>query len=162
MAEPTVQRRASLLSALVLKLLTWLDKLRSALGRPLFSVALALVAAGIVIIMTAQGSLADRFSDVGLALEYLYTGSFGTLQSTSYTLVKVTALIFTGLSVAIAFRAGLFNIGAQGQLTVGAVTAGIIGLALSTWPGWLLIPVMIMASALAGAIWGGIVGVLKA
>ncbi len=157
MAAPTMQH-----PSLASKFLAWIDKLGSALGRPLFSVVLALVAAGIVIIITSQGPLPARFADVVSAYQYLYAGSFGNLQSTAYTLVKVTALIFTGLSVAIAFRAGLFNIGAEGQLTAGAMAAGIVGLVFSTWPGWLLIPVMVIASALAGAIWGGIVGVLKA
>jgi len=133
-----------------------------ALGRPLFAVLLALIAGSIIIMITSPGSLADRFMSVIAAYQNLYAGSFGNLQSTSYTLVNVTSLIFAGLSVAIAFRAGLFNIGAAGQLTVGAVTAGIIGIKLPTWPGWLLIPLMIIASILAGAIWGGIVGVLKA
>jgi simple sugar transport system permease protein len=64
--------------------------------------------------------------------------------------------------VAIAFRAGLFNIGAAGQLAVGAMVADMIGLTFSSWPGWILIPTMLLASILAGAIWGGIVGFLKA
>ncbi len=64
--------------------------------------------------------------------------------------------------MAIAFRAGLFNIGAEGQLAVGAITASAIGINATTWPGWILIPVLIVAGALAGAIWGGIVGILKA
>ncbi|MGH2481963.1 MAG: ABC transporter permease, partial [Ktedonobacteraceae bacterium] len=74
----------------------------------------------------------------------------------------VSPLIFATLSVAIAFRAGLFNIGAGGQMTAGAMAADIIGLTYSHWPGWLLIPAMVIASILAGALWGGIVGFLKA
>ena len=85
-------------------------------------------------------------------LRIIARSAFGSGYDFGLTLFYTTPLIFTGLSVAMAFRAGLFNIGAQGQLTAGAVTAGIVGLVLSTWPGWLLIPVMIIASALAGAI----------
>lgn len=158
MAVPTMQRSHSSPAS---KLLVWMNRLGAAFGRPLFSVVLALVAAGIVIIITAQGPLTGRFGAVLSAYYYLYAGSFGTLQSTAYTLVKVTALIFTGLSVALAFRAGLFNIGAEGQLAAGAVAAGVIALKLPGLPGWLLIPMMVIASALAGAIWGGIVGWLK-
>lgn len=159
MAVPTVQRGTPSPRS---KIALWTYKLQMALGRPLFAVLLALVVGSIIIMITSPGSFVDRFMSVIAAYQNLYAGSFGNLQSTSYTLVNVTALIFTGLSVAIAFRAGLFNIGAAGQLTVGAVTAGIIGIELHTWPGWLLVPLMIIASALAGAVWGGLVGALKA
>jgi simple sugar transport system permease protein len=125
-------------------------------------VALAVVAGGIVIMFTSQGSPVDRFLAVITAYQALFTGSFGDPQSLSYTLVRVGPLILTGLSVAIAYRAGLFNIGAEGQLAVGAMTAGIIAFEAPTLPGWLLIPLMIIGSMLAGAVWGGIVGILKA
>jgi ABC-type uncharacterized transport system permease subunit len=132
------------------------------LARPLFAVILAMIAGIIVIMFTSPGSFGDRFSAAIMAYQSLYTGSFGSIQSLSYTLVKVGPLILTGLSVSIAFRAGLFNIGAEGQLAVGAMTAGIIGFKFPTLPGWILIPMMIIGSMLAGAIWGGIVGWLKA
>ncbi len=121
-----------------------------------------MIAGGIVIMITSSGSLIDRFTAATTAYQALYAGSLGDPQSFSFTLVNVTPLILTGLSVAIAFRAGLFNIGAEGQLAVGAMTAGAIGIKATTWPGWLLIPTMVIASMLAGAIWGGIVGILKA
>src|SRR6266571_989229 len=141
---------------------TWIRKLGTSIGRPLFAVVLAMIVGGIVIMITSSGSLIDRYTAATTAYQALYAGSFGDPQSFSFTLVNVTPLILTGLSVAIAFRAGLFNIGAEGQLAVGAMTAGVIGLKAATWPGWLLIPTMIIASMLAGAIWGGIVGILKA
>ncbi len=117
-----------------------------------------MIAGGLVIFFTQGGS----FSAVVNGYQTLFTGAFGTGQNISYTLVNVTQLALCGLSVAIAFRAGLFNIGAEGQLAVGAMTAAIIGLKFSTWPGWLLTPLMIIASMVAGGIWGGIVGFLKA
>jgi simple sugar transport system permease protein len=115
-----------------------------------------------MIMITSPGSIVNRFNSALIAYQYLFTGSFGNLQSLSYTLVNTSALIFTGLSVAIAYRAGLFNIGAAGQLTVGTVVSGLIALLLPTASAWLLIPLMIIGGALAGAIWGGIVGLLKA
>ena len=139
-----------------------LRRLGIAVGRPLFAVVLAMVAGIIVIMFTSPGSVSDRFSESISAYQALFSGSFGSVQSLSYTLVNVTPLIFAGLSVAIAFRAGLFNIGAEGQLAVGALTASTIGIYASHWPGWILIPVLIVSGALAGAIWGGIVGLLKA
>ncbi len=159
MAAPTVQRGTPSSAP---KRLVWLRNISTSLSRPLFSVVLALIAGGIVIMITSPGSLATRLIAIVTAYQYLFAGSYGNLQNSSYTLVEVSSLIFAGLSVAIAFRAGLFNIGAEGQLTMGAVTAGVIGLKLATWPGWVLVPLMIIASALAGAIWGGIVGLLKA
>src|SRR2546425_10609796 len=77
-------------------------------------------------------------------------------------MVKVSPLILASISVAIAFRAGLFNIGAAGQLAMGAMTAGIIGFKLAGLPGGILVPLMLLGSILAGAVWGGIVGILKA
>jgi ABC-type uncharacterized transport system permease subunit len=139
-----------------------LRKLGATLARPLFAVILAMIAGIIVIMFTSPGSFSDRFAAALTAYQSLYMGSFGSIQSLSYTLVKVGPLILTGLSVSIAFRAGLFNIGAEGQLAVGAMTAGIIGFKFPNLPGWLLIPLMIIGSMLTGAIWGGIVGWLKA
>jgi len=159
MAVPTVQRRTATPAS---KLSLLLQQLNSSLGRPVIAVVLALLVGGIIIMVTTAGSILDRISATLAAYQYLFLGSFGNMQSISYTLVVATALIFTGLAVSTAYRAGLFNIGAAGQLTVGAITAGTIGLRFTEWPGWLLIPTMIIASALAGALYGGIVGFLKA
>ncbi|HLH61437.1 MAG TPA: ABC transporter permease [Ktedonobacteraceae bacterium] len=141
---------------------SWLRKFTSAVGRPLFAFILAMIAGIIVIMITSQGSPGDRFSAALTAYQDLFVGSFGNAQNFSFTLVTVTPLILTSISVAIAFRGGLFNIGAEGQLAVGAMVAGIIAFKVPTWPGWALIPLMITGSMLAGAIWGGIVGILKA
>ncbi len=158
MAAPTIQRRASTAELIS----TWIRKIGNSIGRPLFAVVLALIAGGIVIMLTSSGSPATRFSAVITAFQDLYLGSFGDPQTLSYTLVRVGPLILTGLSVAIAFRAGLFNIGAEGQLAMGAMTACIIALTLPHLPGWILVPLMFIGSMLVGAIWGGIVGLLKA
>src|SRR5437762_10232726 len=129
------------------------------LARPFFSVLLAIIAGSIVIIVTSPGSPADRFNSAINAYQTLFSGSFGDPQSLSYTLVRVGPLILTGISVALAFRAGLFNIGAAGQVAVGAMTAGIIAFKAPTLPGSILIPLMIIGSMLAGAVWGGLVGI---
>jgi len=144
------------------KFLIGVRRLGSAISRPVLAVILAIIAGGIVIMITSSGSLGDRFSNAIGAYQALYSGSFGSLQSFAFTLVNVTPLIFAGISVAIAFRAGLFNIGAEGQLAVGAVAAYLVGFKAPTMPGWVLVPLMVLASMLAGAVWGGIVGALKA
>ena len=158
MAMPTVQRRDTPAS----KLMLWLQRLGAAAGRPLFAVLLAMIAGGIVIMITSPGTLGDRFSTMTGAFQALFSGSFGDWNSTASTLVRVGPLILTGISVSLAYRAGLFNIGAAGQLAIGATVAGVIGFSGQALPGWLLVPLMIIGSMLAGAVWGGIVGILKA
>src|SRR5690606_37957169 len=83
------------------------------------------------------------------------------LRPVSETLTYATPLIFTGLAVGLAFRAGLFNIGAQGQLIFGMIGALIVGFSLSL-PAIVHIPLAVAAGALAGAAFGAVPGVLKA
>jgi simple sugar transport system permease protein len=79
-----------------------------------------------------------------------------------YTLFLATPLIFTGLAVAVAFRAGLLNIGAEGQLYVAAFATAWTGIVLGNLPAVLLVPLCMAAAVLAGGIWGAIPGLLKA
>src|SRR6266702_2647536 len=162
MAVQTKQPETTQQRPFASKLVAWMRRIGTALGRPIVSVILAFIAGAIVIIITWPDKTVDPFTNVLHAYSTLFSGSFGTGMDFSNTLVRVTPLIFTSLSVAIAFRAGLFNIGAAGQLAVGAMAADMVGLTYSSWPSWLLIPAMLLASMLAGALWGGIVGFLKA
>ena len=162
MAVPTAQPGTSQTGSPPPRFPPWLRKYTAILARPLFALVLALIAIGILILVTASGSFGDRFGTVLASYQALWTGSFGGMDSIAYTLVTITPLIFATLSVAISFRAGLFNIGAAGQMIVGAMAADILALKLPGWPGWLLIPAMMIISILAGSVWGGIVGVLKA
>jgi len=84
-----------------------------------------------------------------------------SLSGTFQSLVLATPLIFTGLAVAFGFRAGLFNIGAPGQLMLGAVFTMLVGVYMPG-PAWLVLPLAIVAAALGGAVWGIIPGWLKA
>lgn len=162
MAVPTMQRGGSEAESLTARFLLRLRKYASSLARPFFAVILAIIAGGLVILITSPGSIGDRFTTVISAYGALWSGSFGTPQSISNTLVTVTPLIFASLSVAISFRAGLFNIGAAGQIVMGAMAADILALKFPGWPGWLLVPAMILTSMLIGGLWGAIVGFLKA
>jgi len=92
----------------------------------------------------------------------LVRGAFGSLNALADTVVKATPLLFVGLGICIAFRGGVLNIGGEGQLVAGAVAATAVALALPHWPGWAIIPSCLTVGLLAGAIWGGIPGVLKA
>ncbi len=94
--------------------------------------------------------------------ERFFSGTLGSTYGIGQVLFKATPLMFTGLSAAICFRAGLFNIGAEGQLTIGAFMTAIAGAALDQLPGPILTPLCILAGAAGGALWGVIPGVLKA
>ncbi|SDT03415.1 ABC transporter permease [Microlunatus soli] len=98
---------------------------------------------------------------VGGAYFALLKGAFGGWQAITESTSQAAPLILAGLGVALAFRTGLINIGAQGQAIWGAVFAAYIGFALHLPPGLHLI-LAILAGVLAGGIWGGIVGFLKA
>lgn len=99
--------------------------------------------------------------DVSNALEAFWRGSLGTSSALfSGTLVRAIPLIIVGVGVALAFRAGVFNIGGEGQLLLGAVAATIVGL---HWGGGIAgVVVTLCAGALAGAAWAGIAAVLRA
>lgn len=93
----------------------------------------------------------------------LFEGTWGTGYGIGQVLFKTTPLIFTGLSVAVAFRAGLFNVGAEGQSVLGALAMGWLGTILpATLHTPLGIGLCLLAGAMAGAFWGGLAGVLKA
>jgi len=78
------------------------------------------------------------------------------------SLVQSTPYIFGGLSVALGFRVGLFNIGAEGQIFIGALTGAYAGYAITGLPAYLHIPIAMLAGALGGALWGFVPGILKA
>ena len=80
----------------------------------------------------------------------------------AWTIIRATPIIFTGLSVTFAFRTGLFNIGAEGQYIVGALTAALVGYFVQGLPSVLHISLIIVAAALAAGLWGGLAGLLKA
>ncbi|MFG2053681.1 ABC transporter permease [Micromonospora sp. NPDC048930] len=89
------------------------------------------------------------------------SGFTAALSPISETLTYTAPLVFTGLSVALAFRGGLFNIGAQGQATIGVILSAVIGFALPLPPGVHLL-VALIAGAAGGALWGFVPGILKA
>jgi simple sugar transport system permease protein len=92
----------------------------------------------------------------------LVQGAIGSPQAIANTIVAATPLILGGLSVALAFKAGLFNIGAQGQFLMGALAAVAVGVAVSDWPPMVAIPAAVIAGMAAGGFWGFIPGSLKA
>ena len=84
------------------------------------------------------------------------------MRPISESLTKSIPYILTGLAVALGFRAGLFNIGAEGQFVIGGLCAVVVGYSVKGLPSYIHLPLSIAAGALGGGIWGGIVGLLKA
>ena len=93
MAVPTVQHRESKEQTPGSNFLAWIRRTGASIAGPVFAVVLAMVAGGIVIMITSPGSLSDRFSAAVSAYQALWQGSFGSLQSLSFTLVIVGPLI---------------------------------------------------------------------
>jgi simple sugar transport system permease protein len=130
---------------------------------PLISILLALAAGAFVMIVSRM--LAGQPLDVSLvarAYGALLEGSFGSTDAAVDSVVQSTPLILGGLSVGLAFKAGLFNIGAQGQFLLGALGAVAVGVAVKGSPVPLAIAGALAAGTLAGALWGFIPGALKA
>lgn len=126
--------------------------LQSAFFRTLISIVVGF-AVGAVFLAAVQ-------IDVGAAYGKLFTSIFANAKSLSYSVVYATPLIILGLSVAFSFRTGVFNIGAEGQFVMGSMAACVVGILVPA-PAIVLVPLCVLASAVAGAVWGMIVGILK-
>ncbi|HEY4442518.1 MAG TPA: ABC transporter permease [Candidatus Elarobacter sp.] len=116
-----------------------------------------------LVVVFGVGSIAMLLAHVSPLVGFgaLFDGAVGTPEEVAETLVQAANVLFPALGVAIAFRAGLFNIGAEGQLILGGFAAGWLGAALPL-PGWIAIPALLIAGALAGGVWGAIPGFLRA
>jgi simple sugar transport system permease protein len=135
---------------------------------PLLTIVIAFLAAGVVVLLTGHDPL-STYSAIfnGTGLNWLFPWVTGSERANAafelqQTLLLTTPLILVGLAVAFAFRAGLFNIGGQGQYTVGTIVAVWVGSSFAGMPAALHIILAIVAAGLAGAVWAGIAGVLKA
>lgn len=120
----------------------------------IISLLFSFIFSGVIILLLGENPLSVFY--------IIFAGSFGSLDNLGYTLFFATPLIYTGLSFAICFRGGFFNIGMEGQLYVGAFSCAYIGLTFLNLPGHFLIPLAILFSMVAGGIFGFIPGYLKA
>ena len=122
---------------------------------PVVALLLAAVIGDILILIFGQSP--------GAVYRMLLEGTWGNAYGLGQVLYKATTLAFTGMAVAIGLRAGLFNIGAEGQIAAGAFVAALAGLMLPAGtPIVLALPVALLAAALGGGIVGAVPGVLKA
>ena len=122
---------------------------------PLLNLFLALVVAGLIVGLVLH-------EDPFVALRTLVAGAVGDGEALGYTLYYTTDFIFTGLAVAVAFHAGLFNIGGEGQAYIGGLGAGLVCLALGGLPAIIVVPLAIAAAAAFGAAWAYVPAVLQA
>jgi len=121
---------------------------------PLLAVPVALlIGAGILLLLGANPLV---------AFDAMLKGAAGNVSGITQTLVKATPLLLVGLGITIAFRGGVINIGGEGQLLVGALAATAMSITFANWPGAVLLPASLLAGMVAGALWGGVPGLLKA
>src|SRR5215217_8360288 len=136
---------------------SWAGRLRTILPTVYSSVGAVLVAllVGAIFILIFG-------DDPVAAYRALFSGAFGDRRSIAETLVATTPFIFGGLAFAVAARAGMFNIGIEGQLMMGGLACGLLGAYDLGLPSLLFLPLALVTAALAGAAWGAIPGLLKA
>jgi len=132
------------------------------LAVPLGSVAFAFVIGGVIVAVTGGNPLAAYQGLVCGGLGLFCAGGENSALQISNSIVFLTPLLMAGVAVALPFRAGLFNIGAEGQFLAGAVACTTIGIKFSDWPAPALLPMVLIGGMLAGSLWAGIAGVLKA
>lgn len=131
------------------------NALGSALAGPCVAVLLALACGGVLVALLGRNPFA--------VYALLARETFGSWYGFGQVLFKATTLAGTGLAVAVAFRAGLFNIGVEGQLYLGGLGAAVMALALpASLPAVVMVPLVLLAAAGAGAVWAAIPGLLRA
>jgi ABC-type uncharacterized transport system permease subunit len=121
---------------------------------PFISILIAVLIGSVIIYLSGDDPIT--------AFSAMFKGAFGNQRAIGETLVRATPLIFTGLAVAYGFRAGLFNIGAEGQLFMGGLAAAFFGVQLAGYSIWISLPAILVLGAIAGAAWAFIPAVLKA
>ena len=121
---------------------------------PFISVVIAMLIGSLFILASGHSPIE--------AFAALWQGAFGTQRAIGETLLRSTPLIFTGLALAWGFRAGLFNIGAEGQLFLGGLAAAAVGLWVGGMSWFISIPIILLSAALAGAAWAFIPAIMKA
>ena len=121
---------------------------------PLIAVIFALLVGAIVIMLIGEDPI--------FVYKTLFSNAIGNRDGWGNVLFRATPLIFTGLAVAFAFRCGLFNIGGEGQVYIGAFLSTWVGFTFTSLPAFILIPLCILAAAAGGALWAAVPGILKA
>ena len=148
--SPTVAQPASSVRVILWRLL-------QVLSTPLLAIVTAFVLGGIVIWITS-----GNFNTVVQAYDGLLWGALVKERGLSESLVATVPYILLSLAVAVGFKAGLFNIGVEGQFYIGAISAAWAGQAVKGLPAIIHLPLALLAGAIGGAVWAAIPGFLKA
>jgi ABC-type uncharacterized transport system permease subunit len=122
-------------------------------GMAVLAVALALLVGAVIILLMGESPVA--------AYRAILYGAFGNINNLSETVVKAAPLVLAGAGLAIAYRANMWNIGAEGQIYVGGMAAICVGLYLGDLPAVIVLPLAALAGFIGGALWAGIAGILK-
>lgn len=130
------------------------DGVAYAVGLPLLALLFALAVCAVILLLLGVNPIE--------AYSAMIVGAFGTVSGITQSIAKATPLLLVGLGICIAFRASVINIGAEGQIILGAIAATWFSLTFHTWPSALLISATLLVGFFAGAFWGFIPGVLKA
>ena len=133
--------------------ITGIPRILRALLIPLLALLAALLAGAVVMLLLGDDPLA--------AYNGLFQGAFGDGKGWARTIRKAVPFILTGLSVAVAFKVSLFNIGASGQFVMGSIFAVAVGINFAGLPPFLHLPLALLAGAVGGMMWGAIPGILK-
>jgi ABC-type uncharacterized transport system permease subunit len=133
--------------------INWRSLLTEALV-PLLAIFTALLIGAAIILATGASVIS--------AYNGLFFGALGSPTALANTLVEATPYIFAGLAVALGFKCGLFNIGVEGQLAIGAMCSAVVGFQFTGLPALIHLPLALLAGALGGALWGAIPGLLRA
>jgi simple sugar transport system permease protein len=121
---------------------------------PAANLGVALLLSAVVVLLVGESPIR--------AFRVLAAGAFGDGEAIGYTLYYATNFVFTGLAVAVAFHAGLFNIGAEGQAYIAGLGVTLLCLSAGAWPAWLVIPAAVAVAAASGAAWAFVPGWLQA
>ena len=124
---------------------------------PIVAVVLALILGALIMLATSVPPANIVGSFIALA-----DGSLGSMSAVSETLTSSIPLVLSGLGIGLAFRAGLFNIGAEGQIIIGGLAAVIAGFAITGLPVYIHLPLVLAIGALAGALYAALAGFLRA
>lgn len=152
-----LQDRAALVDALLKRAAPGRAEFEDLFVVPVVAVVMALILGALTMLAT-DVSLAT----IGRSYLALLEGSLGSLGALSETLTAATPLILSGLGLALGFRAGMFNIGAEGQILMGGMAAVIVGFSFPGLPWAIHLPLAMLGGVVAGAVYAGIAGVLRA
>lgn len=149
-----MSRQRSVFSSFLNKLYRNLVKLIRGILPQTIAIIIALIVGALVLWATGHSPI-DAYMQ-------LFVGAFGDSYGLGQTLTQATPIIFSSLAFLFAFKCGLFNIGAEGQLLIGGMAAALVGISLTNLPVYVHLPLALLAGAAGGALWGFIPAVLKA